>query len=210
MEVQDALLETKVLGAKQSGFPVHPLRLIYELRNLIGDDVTVLCDVGSIYVWMARYFSSHEPRRLLFSNGQQTLGVALPWAIATTFARPGEKVISMSGDGGFLFSAMELETAVREKCNFVHLVWRDGSYDMVKVQQQLKYGRAFGVEFGNVDIVKFVESFGATGLRINGADEIAPVLSKALSLTGPVIVDIPVDYRDNQGLFEAVNEDTGH
>jgi len=49
---------------------------------------------------------------------------------------------------------MELETAVREKCSFVHLVWRDGSYDMVKIQQKLKYGRSFGVEFGEVDIVK--------------------------------------------------------
>ncbi|MCX5815803.1 MAG: acetolactate synthase AlsS [Proteobacteria bacterium] len=210
MEVQDALLETKALGARQSGFPVHPLRLIYELRNLIGDDVTVVCDIGSIYVWMARYFVSYEPHRLLFSNGQQTLGVALPWAIATTFARPGEKVISMSGDGGFLFSAMELETAVREKCNFVHLVWRDGSYDMVKIQQQLKYGRSFGVEFGNVDIVKFAESFGATGLRINSAGEIATVLSRALNLTGPVIVDIPIDYSGNQSLCAAVNEEVGN
>jgi acetolactate synthase I/II/III large subunit len=210
LEVQDALLEAKELGARQSGFPIHPMRLIYELRNLLGDDVTVLCDVGSIYVWMARYFASYEPRRLFFSNGQQTLGVALPWAIATTFARPGEKVISMSGDGGFLFSAMELETAVREKCNFVHLVWRDGSYDMVKIQQQLKYGRSFGVELGSLDIVKFAESFGATGLRMNSSDDITPVLSKALNLTGPVIVDIPIDYSSNQSLCAAVHEDVGH
>jgi acetolactate synthase I/II/III large subunit len=210
LEVQDALLEAKVRGAEQSGFPIHPLRLIYELRNLIGDDVTVVCDVGSLYVWMARYFNSYEPQRLLFSNGQQTLGVALPWAIAVTLARPGEKVISMSGDGGFLFSAMELETAVREKCSFVHLVWRDGSYDMVKIQQVLKYGRSFGVEFGHVDIVKYAEAFGATGLRINKADEIAPVLSKALTLTGPVIVDVPIDYRDNQSLCATVSERVVH
>jgi acetolactate synthase-1/2/3 large subunit len=210
MEVQDALLKAKVLGAEQSGFPIHPLRLIYELRNLIGDDVTVVCDVGSLYVWMARYFNSYEPHRLLFSNGQQTLGVALPWAIAATLARPGEKVVSMSGDGGFLFSAMELETAVREKCSFVHLVWSDGSYDMVKIQQKLKYGRSFGVEFGHIDIVKFAEAFGATGLHINEADEIAPVLSKALSLNGPVIVDVPIDYKDNQSLCAAVSERVGH
>lgn len=210
IEVQDALLEAKVLGAGQSGSPIHPLRLIYELRNLVGDEVTVMCDVGSLYVWMARYFNSYEPHRLLFSNGQQTLGVALPWAIAATLARPGEKVVSMSGDGGFLFSAMELETAVREKCSFVHLVWRDGSYDMVKIQQKLKYGRSFGVEFGDVDIVKFAEAFGATGLQINKADEIAPVLSKALSLTGPVIVDVPIDYRDNQSLCATVSEEVGH
>jgi acetolactate synthase-1/2/3 large subunit len=186
------------------------LRLIYELRQLIADDVTVVCDVGSLYVWMARYFNSYEPHRLFFSNGQQTLGVALPWAMAVTLARPGEKVVSMSGDGGFGFSAMELETAVREKCSFVHLVWRDGSYDMVKIQQVLKYGRSFGVEFGSIDLVKFAESFGATGLRITSADQIAPVLTEALSLKGPVLVDVPIDYKDNQTLCASVSENVGH
>ena len=209
MQVQDELLEAKVRGAEEAGFPIHPMRLIYELRNLIGDDVTVLCDIGSIYVWMARYFQSYEPYRLLFSNGQQTLGVALPWAIATCLARPGEKAVSMSGDGGFLFSAMELETAVREKCNFVHLVWRDGSYNMVKIQQVLKYGRPSGVEFGPVDIVKYAEAFGATGLRIESADGIAPVLTKALNTTGPVLVDIPIDYSHNQDLCAIVSENAG-
>ncbi|MBF0119701.1 MAG: acetolactate synthase AlsS [Desulfobacterales bacterium] len=210
MEVQDALLDAKHVGAHQSGFPIHPLRFIYELRNLIGDDVTVICDVGSLYVWMARYFSSYEPHRLFFSNGQQTLGVALPWAIATTLARPGEKVISMSGDGGFLFSSMELETAVRQKCNFVHIVWRDGSYNMVKIQQQLKYGRPFGVELGPVDIVQYAKSFGAEGLRITRADEITKVLQKALSLECPVIIDMQVDYSHNQSLCVSVKEDTGN
>ncbi|MBF0395954.1 MAG: acetolactate synthase AlsS [Desulfobacterales bacterium] len=210
MEVQDALLDAKHVGAHQSGFPIHPLRFIYELRNLIGDDVTVICDVGSLYVWMARYFSSYEPHRLFFSNGQQTLGVALPWAIATTLARPGEKVISMSGDGGFLFSSMELETAVRQKCNFVHIVWRDGSYNMVKIQQQLKYGRPFGVELGPVDIVQYAKAFGAEGLRITRADEITKVLQKALSLECPVIIDMQVDYSHNQSLCISVKEDTGN
>ncbi len=207
MQVQDELLEAKLQGARESGFPIHPMRLIYELRNLIGDDVTVLCDIGSLYVWMARYFQTYEPNRLLFSNGQQTLGVALPWAIATCLARPEEKVVSMSGDGGFLFSAMELETAVREKCNFVHLVWRDGSYNMVKIQQVLKYGRPSGVDFGPVDIVKYAEAFGATGLRIDSADDIAPVLTRAMDTSGPVLVDIAVDYSHNQDLCAIVNED---
>jgi acetolactate synthase-1/2/3 large subunit len=103
-----------------------------------------------------------------------------------------------------------LETAVREKCSFVHFVWRDGSYDMVKIQQKLKYGRSFGVEFGTVDVVKFAEAFGAVGLRINKADEIVPVLSKAINLNGPVIVDVPVDYGDNQSLCATVTEGVGH
>ncbi len=206
LQVQDALLSAKVEGARESGFPIHPLRLIYELRSLLGDDATVLCDIGSIYVWMARYFQAYEPYRLLFSNGQQTLGVALPWAIGACLARPGEKVVSMSGDGGFLFSAMELETAVREKCDFVHLVWCDGSYDMVKFQQVLKYNRSFGVDFGPVDIVKYAEAFGAVGLRIHSADEIEPVLRQVLNTRGPVLVEIPIDYSHNHELCATIDE----
>ena len=83
--------------------------MIRTLRSLISDDTTVTCDIGSHSIWMARCFRSYEPRRLLFSNGMQTLGVALPWAIAATLVEPGKKVVSVSGDGGFLFSAMELK-----------------------------------------------------------------------------------------------------
>ncbi|GAB4252726.1 MAG: acetolactate synthase AlsS [Candidatus Methylacidiphilales bacterium] len=195
----------------KNGTPVHPLRLVRELRKFLDDSVTVICDVGSIYIWMARYFECCEPRRLLFSNGQQTLGVALPWAIATSLVRPGEKIVSMSGDGGFLFSAMELETAVRLKCPFVHLVWRDGSFDMVKIQQLMKYGRESGVALGTPDLVKFAESFGATGMRINSPDEIVPVMRRAMEIDGPVLVDVPVDYRDNPALCaEMKHSDIGH
>ncbi len=176
---------------------VHPLFFIQTLRKLIGDDVTVTCDVGSHYIWMARYFRSYEPRRLLFSNGMQTLGVALPWAIAAGLVNPHEKVVSISGDGGFLFSSMELETAVRLQTPMVHIVWNDGTYDMVAFQQEMKYGRTSGVHFGNVDIVKYAESFGATGMRVHEPGELESVLRAALQQQGPVVIDMPIDYKDN-------------
>ncbi|MEH6889553.1 acetolactate synthase AlsS [Bacillus sp. JJ864] len=181
---------------------VHPLQVTCTLRSLIDDETTVTCDVGSHYIWMARCFRSYEPRRLLFSNGMQTLGVALPWAIAATLVEPGKKVVSVSGDGGFLFSAMELETAVRLQSPIVHLVWRDSAYDMVAFQQVMKYGRTSGTEFGDVDIVKYAESFGAIGLRVNAPEELEDVLKEAMKAEGPVIVDIPIDYRDNIKLGE--------
>jgi acetolactate synthase-1/2/3 large subunit len=112
--------------------------------------------------------------------------------------------MSISGDGGFLFSAGELETAVRLKCNLVHLVWIDGAYDMVRFQEVAKYGRASGVEFGPIDFVAFAESFGAKGLRIETPDQIAPMLKRALTMEGPVVVAVPVDYRDNHRLMEMV------
>ena len=179
------------------GERVHPLQFINTLQKLIGDDVTVTCDIGSHYIWMARYFDSFEPRRLLFSNGQQTLGVALPWAIAAAMVNPHEKVVSISGDGGFLFSAMELETAVRLQSNIIHFVWTDGTYDMVGFQEVMKYGRSSGIDLGRIDVVKHAESYGATGFLVKDAAELETVMRKAMNIAGPVIVDIPIDYRDN-------------
>src|SRR5260370_42648015 len=98
--------------------------------------------MGSFHIWLARHLYSFRPRQVLMTNGQQTLGVGLPWGIAASLLRANEKVISISGDGGFMFSAMELETAVRLKCNLVHLVWIDGHYDMVRFQEVAKYGRS--------------------------------------------------------------------
>mgnify|MGYP003327059235 CR=1 FL=1 len=129
------------------------------LRKLINDNTIVISDIGSHYMWIAHYLRVYNPRKLLFSNGQQTLGVALPWAIGAYFA--GERdIVSISGDGGFLFSATELETAVRENIHLIHFVWTDGHYDMVRQQQLLKYDRQSCVTLGKVDTPKFAESFG--------------------------------------------------
>lgn len=181
----------------EPGKGVHPLAIVSELQQQVTDDTTVTVDVGSHYIWMDRHFRSYQPRHLLFSNGMQTLGVALPWAIAAALVRPGKPVVSISGDGGFLFTGSELETAVRLKLNIVQLIWNDGYYDMVKFQEKAHYGRDAGVTLGPVDYVKYAESFGAQGLRAETPAELKTALADALQTPGPSIIDIPVDYRDN-------------
>jgi acetolactate synthase-1/2/3 large subunit len=195
-------------AATLNGVPIHPLRLVHELQSLLSNDMTLCLDMGSFHIWLARHLYSFRARQILMTNGQQTLGVGLPWAISACLVRPGEKVISISGDGGFLFSAMELETAVRLKCNLVHLVWIDGHYDMVGFQEVAKYGRNSGIDFGPVDVVRFAEAFGAQGLKIETPDQIAPVIKQALRMEGPVIIGVPVDYRDNHKLMEIINPDS--
>lgn len=187
---------------------MHPLHFIHQLRNVIDDDTMVICDIGTIYMWMARYFLSYQPHHLLFSNGQQTLGVGLPWAMAARFAYPHKRIISMSGDGGFLFSAMELETAVRNKQHFIHFVWRDGSYDMVKEQELMKYKREAGVKFGKVNLVDFAKAFGAKGYELEHPDQFEQIFAEASKQTVPVLIDIPIDYSDNPELFKAGYPDT--
>ncbi|HGD0403404.1 TPA: acetolactate synthase AlsS [Streptococcus agalactiae] len=188
---------------------VHPLDLIDVLQENTTDDMTVTVDVGSHYIWMARYFKSYEARHLLFSNGMQTLGVALPWAISAALLRPNTKVISVSGDGGFLFSAQELETAVRLHLPIVHIIWNDGKYNMVEFQEEMKYGRSSGIDFGPVDFVKYAESFGAKGYRVDSKDSFEETLKQALidAENGPVLIDVPIDYKDNVTLGETILPD---
>ncbi len=186
--------------------PIHPLRIVSELQKWMTDDVTLCLDMGSFHLWIAHFLFSFRARQILISNGQQTLGVALPWGIASCLVRPSEKTLSISGDGGFLFSAMELETAVRLKLNLVHMVWIDGVYNMVAVQEQAKYQKTAGVDFGPVDVVKYAEAFGAKGLMITSPDQIALTLRQAFEIPGPVLIGIHVDYRDNHKLFEQVHE----
>lgn len=188
----------------------HPLSIIQALQDRVTDDMTVSVDVGSFYIWMARHFRSYNPRHLLFSNGMQTLGVALPWAISAALVRPNTQIVSVSGDGGFLFSSQDLETAVRLGLNIVHIIWNDGHYDMVKFQEELKYGKSAGVNFGSVDFIKYAESFGATGLRVEKAQDLEKVLDQAFATEGPVVVDIPVDYSDNKELGKQILEDQLH
>ncbi|WP_123338014.1 acetolactate synthase AlsS [Lactobacillus gasseri] len=188
----------------------HPLSIIQALQDRVTDDMTVTVDVGSFYIWMARHFRSYEPRHLLFSNGMQTLGVALPWAISAALVRPNTKIVSMSGDGGFMFSSQDLETAVRLGLNIVHIIWNDGNYDMVKFQEEMKYGDSAAVKFGPIDFVKYAESFGAKGYHVEKAADLNKVLDQAFKEQGPTIVDVPVDYSFNQTLGKTLLDDQIH
>ena len=209
LAVRRAVEEHQEVPPVDDEMPIHPQHLVEQVQAVAREDprTTVVCDVGSHYIWMGRHFYCFEPRRLLFSNGQQTLGVALPWAIAATLARPGEPVISMSGDGGFLFSAQELETAVRLGCNLTHLIWRDGAYDMVAFQQMAKYDRTTAVEFGPVDTIEYAEAFGAHGLRLEQPSQLEELIRESQEIQGPVLIDVPVDYSHNDALMASLHDD---
>jgi len=99
---------------------------------------------------------------------------------------------------------MDLETAIRAKANITVFVFREGTYNMVAFQQELIFGRTSGVNFGNPDFVKYAESMGAVGLRVDSQSDLATVLRKALELPGVVIVDVPVDYSRNVEIGEHV------
>lgn len=193
--------QDKKIQVPTSNDASHPLAVVHAIQENVTDDMRVALDVGSHYIWMARHFRCYQPRHLLISNGMQTLGVGLPWAMVAAMLYPEHKSVAVCGDGGFLFSGAELATAVQHHLNVVTIVWNDGGhYDMVKFQEEMKYPQAAGVKFGNVDIVKYAESFGATGLRVNKPADLTKVLSQAFNIDGPVVVDVPVDYSNNKEL----------
>jgi acetolactate synthase-1/2/3 large subunit len=187
---------------------LNPVAVVLRLREELDDTATIACDIGSVYIYMARHFRVYEPRRLLFSNGQQTLGVALPWAMAACLVRPGTPVVSVSGDGGFLFSAQELATAARLGLTFTHIIFRDNGYDMVGFQEELKYGRKSGVHLGDYDTVAYAKAFGAQGYRVHSLEEFSSVLRQALAEPGPSLIDVPVDYSHNVDLAAHLHDDT--
>jgi acetolactate synthase I/II/III large subunit len=185
---------------------LNPAALALKIRELVDDDATIACDVGSNYIYMARHFRVYEPRRLLFSDGQQTLGVALPWAMAAAMVRPGTHVVSVSGDGGFLFSAQELETASRLGLSFTHVIFRDNAYDMVAFQEVMKYGRTSGVQLGDYDIAHYAAAFGATGIRVSSMHEFENAFKQSLTEPGITILDVRVDYSHSIDLYAQLHE----
>ncbi|MDO9395555.1 MAG: acetolactate synthase AlsS [Herbiconiux sp.] len=199
-------IDDRARSAEAAPGLVDPARLVLLLREILDDEATVACDIGSNYIFMARHFRTYEPRHLLFSNGQQTLGVSLPWGIAAALVRPGTQVVSVSGDGGFLFSAQELETAKRLGVSFTHIIMRDNTYNMVAFQEQLKYGRTSGIQLGDYDIVGFAEAFGAKGRRVTGYEEFEEALRTSLAEEGVSIIDIAVDYSRNADIAAHLDE----
>ncbi len=184
-------------GRSLNQFAIHPLRLVRAMQDIVNSDVTLCVDMGSFHIWIARYLYSFRARQVLISNGQQTMGVALPWAIGTALVDPGRKVVSVSGDGGFMQSSMELETAVRLGVNLLHIIWVDEAYNMVAIQEEKKYHRTSGIQFGPIDFKAYADAFGAKGFAVTSAETLESTLRAAMDVQGPAVVAVPVDYSDN-------------
>jgi acetolactate synthase I/II/III large subunit len=189
-------------GAGDDAFPVRPQRIVHDVREALDREDIVLCDTGAVKIWMARLFPTYAPNTCLISNGLATMAFALPGAFAAKLVHPERRVLAAMGDGAFLMSAAEIETAVREKVHFVILVWVDGGYGLIGWKQDIHFGRRAAVSFGNPDFVRFAESFGAKGYEIGAASELLPTLQKALDDDAVSVIAVPVDYGENARLVE--------
>ncbi|HEY9881865.1 MAG TPA: acetolactate synthase large subunit [Leptolyngbyaceae cyanobacterium] len=183
--------------ADDFGFPIKPQKLIYDLRQVLAADDILISDVGAHKMWVARNYHCLRPNTCLISNGFAAMGIAIPGAIAAKLVHPSRKVVAVTGDGGFMMNSQELETALRVGAAFVTVIFNDGGYGLIEWKQINHYGESAYVHFTNPDFVKFAESMGLKGYRVESTEDLIPTLKKALEDDVPAVIDCPVDYREN-------------
>jgi acetolactate synthase I/II/III large subunit len=187
-------------------FPLKPQRIVWDTRRALAPDATVICDVGAHKLWMARTYPAERPNTCIISNGFAAMGISLPGAIAAKLAFPEKTAVSVTGDAGFMMNSQELETALRIGTPLVVLIWNDGGYGLIEWHQLQRFKRISNVKFGNPDFVKFAESFGAKGYRVQAADELLPILKQAAADNTVAVIDCPVDYSENMKLTEKLGK----
>jgi acetolactate synthase-1/2/3 large subunit len=200
------LAEEFARGQRDSRYPLAPARVVADTRAALGRNDVVLVDTGATKMWMARLYPTYERNTCLVSNGLSAMGFALPGALGVKLARPQSKVLALVGDGAFMMNSQEIETAVREGIPLVVLIWEDGGYGLIEWKMDLELGQHYYVKFGNPDVVKYAQSFGAKGYRINNAEELLPTLKAALDDDGVSLISCPVDYSENLRLTDRLGE----
>ena len=188
--------------ANDTGFPIKPQKLIYDLRQVMGPEDIAICDVGAHKMWMARHYHSDCPNTCIISNGFAAMGIAIPGAIAAKLVYPDKRIVAVTGDGGFMMNCQELETALRVGTPFVTLIFNDGGYGLIEWKQLNYFGTSSFIKFGNPDFVKFAESMGLKGYRVESTQDLIPTLEEAFRQEVPTVIDVPVDYGENLRLSQ--------
>jgi acetolactate synthase-1/2/3 large subunit len=181
-------------------FPVKPQRLVADVRRAMPDDGIISLDNGMYKIWFARNYKAHEPNTVLLDNALATMGAGLPAAMGAALVSPGRKVMAIAGDGGFMMNSQEMETAVRLEMDLVVLVLVDRGYGMIKWKMEDMGFEPWGLDFGNPDFVRYAESYGARGVRVEKTEDLLPTLQSALAAPGVQLVEVPVDYSENRAL----------
>src|SRR5438034_3795910 len=176
---------------------MNPQRILWDLREILEPDDLLISDVGAHKLWLSRFFRVVKPKTIIISNGLSPMGIALPGGIAAKLMEPDRRVVTLSGDGGFLMSVHELETAKRENAATVNIVFRDGGLGSIRWKQMDKFGRMTGTGVDNPDFVRLAAAFGSRGLRVERPSELNSILREALESKVPSLVDVPVDYGNN-------------
>ena len=201
LKVKKAVDAHLLEGADDPRFPMLPQRFVADVREAMPSNGIIALDNGVYKIWFARNYKAHEANTVLLDNALATMGAGLPSAMGAHMVFPKRKVMAICGDGGFMMNAQELETAVRLKMNLICLILRDNSYGMIRWKQANLGFEDFGLEYGNPDFVKFAECHGANGYRVDKTEDFVPLLKKCNDTPGVHIVELPVDYSENDRIL---------
>jgi len=182
-------------------FPIFPACLVKRVREAMPPDGIICLDNGVYKIWFARNYVARQPNTVLLDNALATMGAGLPSAMASAMVYPDRKVMAICGDGGFMMNSQEMETAVRLKLNLTVLILNDHSYGMIRWKQANMGFEDWGLEFGNPAFVKYAESYGAVGHRVESAEQLPELLRHTLDTPGVHLIDCPVDYSDNDRIL---------
>lgn len=178
-------------------FPMKPQKVLSDVRSTLAEDDILISDVGAHKMWIARMYPCYQPNTCIISNGFASMGIAMPGALVAKLIYPERNCLAICGDGGFLMNSQELETATRTGVPFVTLIFNDEAYGLIEWKQMNTFGRPAHIDFTNPDFVKYAEAFGAKGYRVQGSDELVPILKDAFSQKVPSVIDCPVNYAEN-------------
>ncbi len=196
-----AFLSGKLEGQIEARFPLQPRDVVRHVRDVLDEEDIVVLDNGIYKLWFCRLYKTYKPNTFLVDNALASMGAGLPSAMTAKMLNPRRRVLAVVGDGGFMMSAQELETAIRCNIPVVVLILNDNAYGFIKWEQEAKGFTNFGLDLGNPDFVTFAESFGAAGFSVREGDDLSHVLNEAFALNRPAVVECPIDYSANYATF---------
>jgi len=187
---------------------VRPQKVLWDAREVMGPHDILLSDVGAHKMWIARHYQCHEPNTCLIPNGFCSMGSALPGAIAANIVHPDRRILAIAGDAGFMMNVQEMETATRLDSNIIVMVWADGGYGLISWKQEDEFGHHTDLSFGNPDWHTLAASFGWHGHYVTKSADLLKTLESAFEESGPSLVVVPIDYRENPLLTKKLGEIT--
>ena len=167
------------------------------IRAALPDDGILIQGMNQMGYYSRNYFAASRPHTYFTSSSHGTLGCVFPMALGAKVARPNQAVVALSGDGGFLYNAQELSTAVQYGINAVVIVFNDNAFgNVLRAQMEEFDEHIIGTRLHNPDFVKLAQSYGAHGIRVTKADELEIALREAFSLDKPSLIEVPVGVMD--------------
>ena len=196
-----SLVEKKIQEKVESRYPPLPQEVVKGVREALSPEDIVVLDNGIYKLWFSRLYPTFKANTFLLDNALATMGAGLPSGIVAKMLFPERKVLAVVGDGGFMMNSQELETAIRYRIPIVVLLLNDNAYGFVKMKQRILNLENFGMDLSNPDFVKYAESFGARGMRVERGDSLPQVLTRAFQSNEVALVECPIDYSANYDVF---------